>query len=258
MASRVSCVALDNICKCYSTNMQVDLSTTATDTGPPGDPIDRHDGPRTSVDDLLGSARTGTARTERSRRTRAALVAGVREELRQTGAFTADTVAERAGCSPATFYGHFATKDDALASAFELVLVELATVPEQTLTVVALQRDGLDHTIDAWVNRQVAFFRDESLVFRAALARLPFHRGIRHAYREAERVALHQLVGFVAAGQSLGLIRPDDPDQLAEAFLVLSQGLNNPHALRPEAAHVRTHLGRALVASLEPCKERRS
>ena len=228
--------------------MELDLSTTQA----PGEPIARHDGPRTSVDELLGSARTGTARTERSRRTRAALVAGVRDELRASGTFTADTVAARAGCSVATFYSHFATKDDALASAFELVLVDLAEVIESTLTVEALAGDGLDVAVGSWIDRQVEFFRDESLVFRAALARLPFHRGIRHAYREAERVALHHLVEVITAGQSHGVIRSGEPAELAEAFLVLSQGLNNPHAIRPDAQPLRPHLRRALVAALAP------
>jgi AcrR family transcriptional regulator len=228
--------------------MQVDLSTTQA----PGEPIAHHDGPRTSVDDLLGTARTGTARTERSRRTRAALVAGVRDELRATGTFTADTVAERASCSVATFYSHFATKDDALASAFELVLVDLADIIETTLTVDALRGDGLEAAVETWADRQVEFFRDESLVFRAALARLPFHRGIRHAYREAERVAMQHLVTVVAEGQSANVIGSGDPAELAEAFLVLSQGLNNPHAIRPEADAMRVHLRRALVAALAP------
>lgn len=235
--------------------MQVDLSTTPAPAGPGGEPIARHDGPRTSVDELLGSARTGTARTERSRRTRAALVAGVRDELRQTGTFTADTAADRAGCSVATFYSHFATKDDALASAFELVLVDLAAVIDTTLTNDALTSMGLDAAVEAWIERQVAFFRDESLVFRTALARLPFHRGIRHAYREAERVAMRHLVAVITGGQADGLVRAGEPEHLAEGFLVLSQGLNNPHALRPDAGPIRAHLHRALVAALAPTKE---
>jgi len=162
------------------------------------------------------------------------------------------TVAERASCSVATFYSHFATKDDALASAFELVLVDLADIIETTLTVDALRGDGLEAAVETWADRQVEFFRDESLVFRAALARLPFHRGIRHAYREAERVAMQHLVTVVAEGQSANVIGSGDPAELAEAFLVLSQGLNNPHAIRPEADAMRVHLRRALVAALAP------
>jgi len=203
---------------------------------------------------MLGDARTGKARTSRSRKTRAALINGVREELRETGSFTADSVAARAECSSATFYGHFATKDDALASAFELVLVEMSEMVESTLTADELTAVGLDMSIELWTQRQVSFFRDESLVFRAALARLPFNQGIRHAYREAERVTLAHLVGLIAGGQDDGLIRAGDPAELGEAFLVLSQGLNNPHVLRPESTSTLTHLQRALLAALKPEK----
>ncbi len=225
--------------------------TTITN-GTTDDPMAPPNSTRIWVDELLGAARTGTARTERSRRTRAGLVAGVRDELRETGAFTADTVAERAGCSPATFYGHFATKDDALALAFELVLVDLANLTDETLTIEQLEVDGLEATVRSWIVRQTSFFGAESLVFRAALARLPFHRGIRHAYREAERVALDQLVAVITAGQAVGLIRDDPPTALAEAFLVLSQGLNNPHVLRSPSGSVHEHLHRSLVATLAP------
>ncbi len=227
--------------------MNVALSTTAAGGLPSGE-VDA----RVSVDEFLGSARTGTARTERSRRTRAALVAAVRDELRLHGTFTADAVADRAGCSVATFYGHFATKDDALASAFELVLIDLADTVDATLTLDLGAGVALEPAVAGWIDRQVAFFRDESLVFRAALARLPFHRGIRHAYREAERVAMGHLETVVAAGQAAGVIRPGSARPLAEAFLVLSQGLNNPHALRPDADELRGHLQRALVAALAP------
>lgn len=226
------------------------LSTTRAESESLKDAVTKLDSPRVSVDELLGTARTGTVRTERSRRTRTALVAGVRDELRRSGTFTADSVAELVGCSTATFYGHFATKDDALASAFELVLIDLDSTIDETLTIDTLEDNGLDTTIEMWVDRQAEFFRHESLVFRAALARLPFHRGIRHAYREAERLSMDRLVSLILAGQTVGSVRTGDPVELAEAFLVLSQGLNNPHVLRPDANAVRAHLVRAIIATL--------
>lgn len=214
--------------------------------------IDTSVEPRTTIEELLGAARTGTARTQRSRKTRAALVSSVREELRETGSFTADAVAARSRCASATFYSHFATKDDALASAFELVLLELEDLVRETFTVTALTSLGLDTTIEDWIGRQVGFFRDESLVFRAALARLPFHRGIRHAYRETERITLAELTNALIHGQDAGLIRLGDPEELAIAFLVLSQGLNNPHVLRPDSQSTLDHLHRAMVGTLKP------
>ena len=50
-------------------------------------------------------------------RTRQRLVRAIREEVNATGNFSAETVAARAGISTATFYNHFARKDDELALA---------------------------------------------------------------------------------------------------------------------------------------------
>ena len=187
----------------------------------------------------FGSARTGTARTARSRRTRSALVAGVRDELRSTGAFTAETVAERAECSPATFYGHFATKDDALTAAFELVLVEMFELLRDAITVEHIGSNDAAASIAEFVERQATVFQTESLVFRAALSRLPAHKALRHLYREAERVSLEHL-SFVLGDKDL-----------AERFLVMSQGLNNPRALRTDAAHVRSEFARSLTEMIK-------
>lgn len=185
--------------------------------------------------DHLGTARTSTARTARSRRTRIALVAAVREELRSTGAFTAETVAERADCSPATFYGHFATKDDALTAAFELVLVEMFELLRDSVTVEQIESDDMAMSITDFVERQAMVFRTDSLVFRTAISRLPAHKALRHLYREAERVSLEHLA-FVLGDKAL-----------AERFLVMSQGLNNPRALRDDAQHVRSEFARSLT-----------
>jgi len=185
-------------------------------------------------DEHLGAARTSTARTARSRRTRASLVAAVRDELRSTGAFTAETVAERAGCSPATFYGHFATKDDALTAAFELVLVEMYGLLRDALTIEKIDSSDVEKVLAEFVERLAQLFRTEALVFRTALSRLPAHKALRHLYREAERVSL----------EHLSLVLGDK--ELAERFLVVSQGLNNPRALRPKAQHVRSEFARSL------------
>ena len=185
--------------------------------------------------DHLGSARTSTARTARSRRTRAALVAAVRDELRSTGSFTAETVAERAECSPATFYGHFATKDDALTAAFELVLVEMFEMLRESINEEGLDSDNVESMISEFVEQQTMVFRTESLVFRTAISRLPAHKALRHLYREAERVSLEHLA-FVLGDK-----------ELAEQFLVMSQGLNNPRALRADAGHIRSDFTRSLT-----------
>lgn len=196
------------------------------------------------------TARTAEARTARSRRTRASLVAAVRTELRGTATFTAETVAERADCSPATFYSHFGTKDDALAAAFEQTLAELVDMSTGALTTEAFVVDGVDATMVAFVADQARFFRRESLVFRAALSRLSHHRPLRDAYRDAERRTLAHLVEVFGQLADAGLISPTEPAGRAEAFMIASQGINNPRALAPPADQVRSSLARGLSGIL--------
>lgn len=200
-------------------------------------------------------ARTATARTARSRRTRAALTAAVRSELNRSGSFTGDDVAGKAGCSAATFYSHFATKDDALTAAFESVLDDLAETSEELLDMELVRARGLATTIARMVDGQARFFRTEALIFRSAIARLPEHRPLRELYRAAESASLDRLRTFVAQGQQLGLLRPGNTAVMAETLLVLSQGINNPRVLRPDANELRARLARAIVAVLTDANE---
>ena len=196
------------------------------------------------------TARTATARTARSRRTRAALTAAERAELNRSGSVTADDVAANAGCSTATFYSHFATKDDALTAAFESVLDDLATLSGQLLDIELVRRRGLSSTIADMVDGQARFFRTEALIFRSAIARLPEHRPLRELYRAAESASLDRLCIFVAEGQRLDLLRPGNTRVMAETLLVLSQGINNPRVLRPDAGALRDELAQAIIAVL--------
>ncbi len=174
----------------------------------------------------------------------------MRDELRETGGFTADAVAARAGCSPATFYSHFGTKDDALTAAFSRTLDDLVDRSVADLTVEGITTLGPGDAIAEFVERQTEFFRVESLVFRTALSRLSDHRPLREAYRAAEERTLAHLVGLFTELHDRGLIETDAPDRLAEAFMIASQGLNNPRALRPEATDVRRSLAAGLGAML--------
>lgn len=196
--------------------------------------------------------RTAVARTARSRRTRQALVDAVRAELRATGSFNADLVSSRAGCSPATFYSHFATKDDALVGAFDLVLDDLVDHTTGLFSSERLEADGLEATIARLVDRQAAFFRRESLVFRAALARLPERRDLRNSYRRAEAANLAHLQAVIADAQQRRMIRRAPPDLLAEALMVLAQGINNPRLLALTAGDLRAAIASAIVSVLRP------
>ena len=196
--------------------------------------------------------RTSQTLTARSRRTRSALVAAVRSNLRAHGTFTADSVADLAGCSPATFYSHFGTKDDALTAAFDQTLSELVDGSTQRLTVAAFANLGIDATITVFVDWQAQFFRVESLVFRAALSRLPAHQPLRAAYRRAEEQTLTHMDATLSTLQTAGTIRTGDTTELAEAFMIASQGINNPRALRSEAVGQRAALAAGISGMLKP------
>ena len=176
----------------------------------------------------------------------------MRADLRASGSFTADTVAAGAGCSPATFYSHFGTKDDALTAAFEQTLAELVDGSTSRLSTSQFQKFGVHHTIVAFVEWQAEFFRLESLVFRNALSRLPEHQPLRAAYRRAEEQTLAHLAATFVALQADGLIRPGAVDALAESVMIASQGINNPRAIRADAVEQRASLADGISGMLAP------
>ena len=188
----------------------------------------------------------------RSLRTRRALVDAVRAELEQQGTFQAEAVVSRAECSVATFYGHFPTKDDALAEAFESSLEELLELCTRWLAVERLKGRSLTSVISRFTDELVTYFRRSSLLWRAALGRMAESRRVRGVYRQADRQSLEVAQQFVRSGQELGVIRSGDARRLASALVVVSQGLHNPHLLRPGAdVGIRSEVARAMVAVLE-------
>ncbi len=197
-------------------------------------------------------SRTSTAMTARSRRTRAALVDAVHTQLRSSGSFDADSVAALAGCSAATFYSHFGSKDDALAAVFRLVLDDLVKRSAALLTIERVYEFGLDKTIVDLVEQQAEYFSSETLVFRVALSKIPQHRGLREAYRDAEAADIRRLSQLIAEGQRAGLIRQGPVEVMASAILVLAQGINNPRALRSDASGIRAEIAHALASVLQP------
>lgn len=175
-------------------------------------------------------------KTARSRRTRAALTASVRDRLCAQGGFTAEEVAGDAGCTVGTFWAHFSTKDDAVAAAFEQALDDLILVVEVTFSEPPA--DNSNAWAAATVDRLVDYFATNALLYRLAIARLPEHRPIRDAYRTAE----HRTIDLAEAALA-------GPDRRADAEAIISfcQGLNNPIVLRSEpGGRLRVRLARAL------------
>ena len=85
----------------------------------------------------------------------------------------------------------------------------------------------------------------------SALARLPESRLLRDAYRHREAEARESNRRFVELGQAAGRIGAGDPDELADALVVLCQGLNNPVLLgHHDRRALTTRLSAAMVALL--------
>jgi AcrR family transcriptional regulator len=168
----------------------------------------------------------------KARRTYDALVRATREVIASSGTFSAETVGERAGMSQATFYSYFPSKDDALAAAFDLVLAELDAAGAQALSLERLLDTGLKAVVRDAVSAVLDVFRDNALVFRLALGRLPESKTIRDVYRRRQQDGYEIIRRFVELAQKAGGVRRTDADRLTIALLVALQGLNNPILLQ--------------------------
>lgn len=192
----------------------------------------------------------------KAERTRQGLVEATYEEISETGSFTAERVARRAGTSVATFYVYLPTKDAGLTAAFKRVMQELVEVVESQLDVEPLLEYGLEKVVASFIEASVAFFSTRSLVLRCGLAKLPESRDLRNVYREYESVAYEHFTRFVALGQAAGRIRSGSGPELARTFMVLSQGLNNPLVLDGEGRErLLLDLTRVMVLCLEPVSD---
>ena len=188
-------------------------------------------------------------------RTRLRLVAAVREEYEATGGFTADLVAQRAGSSAATFYNHFASKDDALHAAFSSAMGDLVDFVASQLQIERILDAGLDRFASDWVLACVGFFRDNSVVFRAAQMQLPASETLREAYRSHEQAAFEKYERFVRLGQAAQTIRAGDASAIANVMMIVSEGYNNPAVLRMKTGDsLHRELTRTVVRMLEPPK----
>lgn len=206
-----------------------------------------------SLETETGSGAPGPGKAQR---TRLRLIEATCEELSETGSFTAERVAQRAGTSVATFYVHLPAKDVALAAAFGRVMEELVSVVEGHLQVERLLEQGLEALIRSFVEASIDFFSTRSLVLRCGLAKLPESRELRHVYREHQALAFAHFTRFVSLGQAAGRIRAGSVPLLARTLLVLSQGLNNPLVLDDEVrAQLPGELTRVMVGWLEPVSD---
>jgi AcrR family transcriptional regulator len=164
----------------------------------------------------------------KARETYETLVRATRESLAKSGSFSADDVAARANMATATFYAYFSSKDDALAAAFDQVLEENNAGVAEALAIERLLDEGLNTTVRNALVAAIDGFRDNALLFRAALARLSASKTIRDVYRAREREGVEIIKRFLDLATSAGRIQAVDRDALATSLVVVLQGLNNP------------------------------
>ncbi|MFO7547897.1 MAG: TetR/AcrR family transcriptional regulator [Acidimicrobiia bacterium] len=190
--------------------------------------------------------------TRRSRQTRQALVEAARTVVRRTGSLSPEAVATEAGVAPATFYLHFANKDEALAATFDAVLEELHATTTAALDLERLLADGLERVVQDLARNVVKGFRRDAGVVRLAISRLPEARPVQEVYREREDATLTMLTAFVRSGARAGMVRAGDPGRIASALLVSVQGYQNPLLLQPGTSAVLDELVAMLLALLRP------
>ena len=188
----------------------------------------------------------------KAQRTFDRLAAATLAEICEKGGFTADAVARRAGSSPATFFSYFPSKDAALAAAFSLALDELVVVAEQGLRIDDLLDRGVEPVCADFVEDVVAYFTRYALAFRAALVQLPQSKSIRDSFRDRQAQVLAHYARFIELGQKSGFVRQGNTETMANALMVMTQGLNQPAPNHPQeerfARRTRAEFGVPLVA----------
>lgn len=186
-------------------------------------------------------------------RTRQKLLAAVRNEVAESGRFTADRVASRAGSSTPTFYNHFPNKDAALTAAYELLMDELVTLVDQKCRIEVLLDEGLEVLAARWIERTATFFRSNAPLFRIAQAAMKESKPLRTVFRsrEAKIIGLYQR--FVERGQAAGLLRQGDARAIAEVLTITAQSWNSPLVQRLEpGSALHTELIESVVRMLQP------
>lgn len=189
----------------------------------------------------------------KAQRTRLRLVEAVRDEIQESGGFTAEVAARRASSSPATFYNHFESKQDALMAAYAALMDDLVAFTREQLQIERLLDVGLERFVADWVLAVAAFFRTNSRVFRSAQAALPNSRAMRDIFREREAMALECYTRFVRFGQAARVIRSGDTDTIAQVLMVTSEGWNHRSVLSMhEGDALHAELRNSIVRMLAP------
>ncbi len=171
----------------------------------------------------------------KTQRTRHKLVDAIREEIAATGSFSAESVAGRAGIATATFYNHFATKDEALSAAYEQLMGDVVAMVRAQCEIEKLLDLGLNAVVASWVLDTATFFKYNDALFRMAQAAIERSKRMRDLFREHEVLVIRCYQCFIERGQAASLICAGDPAVMAQVLTVVSESWNHPLVQRIEA-----------------------
>lgn len=171
----------------------------------------------------------------------------MREEIGTRGSFSAEGVSQRAGVSTATFYNHFATKDEALTAAYEQLMDELVEMVSDNCRIEVLLDIGLYVLMERWILRAAEFFRHNAPLFRVAQAAIERSKPMRDVFRQHEASVIELYRRFIERGQAASLIRQEDPEAMARVVAVVSEAWNHPLVQRLEPGNA---FHRALTGSI--------
>lgn len=168
----------------------------------------------------------------KTERTKLLLIDGVRAEVLRTGQFTADGVARHTGTSPATFYNHFANKDDALVAAYASLMQELSMSIADRFRIDRLLDEGLEGFVHSWLTDSGAFFAAQAPLFRLAQARIDGSKALRDLFRLHENSIRCTYQRLIELGQRAQVIRHGQAEAMAQLLTVLSEGWFHPQVQR--------------------------
>ncbi|GAA2448063.1 hypothetical protein GCM10010191_76810 [Actinomadura vinacea] len=160
-------------------------------------------------------------------RTRRLLQRCTLDVIAETGEFTGEVVAERAGVSTATFYAHFATKDHAIEACLAVCFEEYEERMRRVESIEHLLDAGLEATLAAIVTTITRLNEEYRALLRLARARIQASHLLRDQSRSEEHRAFAATLRFVQLGQAAGRIRAGDPEVLTATMRTVVEGLDS-------------------------------
>lgn len=184
-------------------------------------------------------------------RTRHRLRGCTLDVIAETGEFTGEVVAERAGVSTATFFSHFATKDHAIAACLQQCFDEYDTRMQHVESVERLLDVGLEQMLADVVQTIIDINEKYRNLLRLARGRIQVSRLLRDISREEERRAFAATQRFLELGQAAGRIKPGDTRALTATVRTVLDGLDT-WTVRADRDIARREIAQLLARYLAP------